>query len=441
MSNVTFEITVVLLLILLNGLFAMAEIAVVSARRVRLQQMAVRGDKGAQVALQLAEAPNRFLSTVQVGITLVGILAGAFGGARIAQPLGDWLAQAPWLGRYADEISLFLVVGLITFFSVVIGELVPKRIALGSAEQIAARLARPMNSLSVIATPIVRLLSLATDGVLKLLGIQASSEAAVTEEEIRILVEQGARAGIIEAAERDMVESVFRLNDRPLEAMMTPRPEIVWLDINAPDEVNRRILEEEPFSRYPVCDGGLDNVLGIVRAKDLLASCMERGPSAEPLDLRAALLEPLYFPETMRALRVLEPFKQSGNHLAFVVDEYGGIDGVVTLIDILEAIVGDIPTEDEIVEPPVVQRDDGSWLIDGLLTLDEFEALFPVQRFPDEGTYQTLGGFVVYMVGRLPVTGDGFEWAGYRFEVVDMDGHRVDKVLLESLEEEEEAEP
>lgn len=429
MSGVTTEIVIILLLIVLNGLFAMSEIAVVSARRIRLQQMAMRGDKGAQVALQMAQSPNRFLSTVQVGITLVGIFAGAYGGANIAEPLAGWLAQFSWLAPYAGGISLFLVVGTITFLSVVIGELVPKRIALNSAERIAARVAGPMQTLSVLATPVVRTLSLATEGVLSLLGIEASTEEEVSEEEIRVMVEQGAEAGIIEEAEREMVESVFRLNDRPLEAMMTPRPEIVWLDINAAEEEIRRVIEQAEHSRYPVCDGTLDTVLGVVSAKDLLAQCA----SGSPLDLRGTMVDPLYFPETMRTLRALEPFKQSGSHLAFVVDEYGGIDGLVTLIDILEAIVGDIPTEEERIEPPVLQRDDGSWLVDGLLTLDEFEALFPVKRFPEEGVYQTVGGFVVYMVGRLPVTGDTFEWGGYRFEVVDMDGHRVDKVLLELL--------
>ena len=433
MSGVATEIAIVLLLILLNGLFAMAEIAVVSARRVRLQQMAIGGDRGAQVALQMAQSPNRFLSTVQVGITLVGIFAGAYGGARIAEPLAETLAEVSWLAPYAEGISLFIVVGAITFLSVVIGELVPKRIGLNSAERIAARVARPMQTLSVLATPVVRTLSLATEGVLNLLGIESSTEEEVSEEEIRVLVEQSARAGIIEEAEREMVESVFRLNDRPLEAMMTPRPEIVWLDVNAPEEENRRIIMEAEHSRFPVCDGSLDRVLGVVRAKDLLSDCI----GGRPLDLQGAMIEPLYFPETMRTLRALEPFKQSGSHLAFVVDEYGGIDGLITLIDILEAIVGDIPTEEEIVEPPVLQREDGSWLIDGLLTLDEFEALFPVKRFPEEGVYQTMGGFVVYMIGKLPVTGDTFEWGGFRFEVVDMDGHRVDKLLLTELPQDE----
>jgi putative hemolysin len=432
MSNVTFQIAVILLLVLVNGFFALAEIAVVSARRVRLQQMAGTGNRGAEAALALAKSPQRFLSTVQVGITLVGIFAGAYGGARLAEPLAAFLRQLSWLAPYASGISLFVVVGLITFLSVVIGELVPKRIALGSAESIAARVARPMQALSRLAAPLVRLLSLATEGMLRLLGVQASSEAEVSEEEIRVLVEQSARAGIIEDAEREMVESVFRLNDRPLEAMMTPRPEIVWLDMNAPAAENRRKIEEGPFSRYPVCDGSLDNVLGVVRAKDLLGACLE----GRPFDLRAAMLEPLYFPGSMRTLRALEPFKQSGHHMALVVDEYGGIDGLVTLINILEAIVGDIPTEEEMEAPPVVQRDDGSWLVDGLLTLDEFEALFPIRSFPEEGSYQTIGGFMVFMVGQIPQAGDVVEWRGYRFEVMDMDGYRVDKVLLVELPKE-----
>ncbi len=429
MSNVALEFTIVLLLIVVNGFFALAEIAIVSSRRVRLQQMASAGNRGAETALALAQTPQRFLSTVQVGITLVGIFAGAYGGARLAAPLADLLGRVPWLARYAGGLSLFLVVALITFLSVVLGELVPKRIALGSAESIAARVARPMQALSRLAAPLVRLLSLATEGVLRLLGVQASSEAEVSEEEIRVLVEQSARAGIIEDAEREMVESVFRLNDRPLEAMMTPRPEIVWLDINASDAENRRKIEESSFSRYPVCDGSLDDVLGVVRSRDLLESCLE----GRAFDLRADLLEPLYFPGTMRTLRALEPFKQSGHHMALVVDEYGGIDGLVTLINILEAIVGDIPTEKEIQAPPVVQRDDGSWLIDGLLTLDEFEALFPIRSFPEEGSYQTIGGFMVYMLGEIPAAGDVVKWGGYRFEIMDMDGYRVDKVLLVEL--------
>ncbi|MFW5942693.1 MAG: hemolysin family protein [Chloroflexota bacterium] len=427
MSNVTFEIAIILLLILFNGVFAMSEIAVVSARRARLEQLARQGNHGARAALELARAPNRFLSTVQVGITLVGIFAGAFGGATIAEPLAELIRELPLIGRWAGGISLFLVVGMITYLSVVIGELVPKRIALQSAETVASFVARPMRALSVLATPIVRLLSISTDAVLALMGIKASPEEAVTEEEIKVLVEQSAQAGIIEEAERDMVESIFLLGDRPLEAMMTPRPEIVWLDINEAPEAIREIVEASTHSRFPVCDGDLDNVLGVVRSKDLLADCLSDGP----FDLRALMLAPLFVPETMHALKALERFKQTGLHMALLVDEYGGIEGLVTLIDILEAIVGDIPTMDEIVEPPIVQRDDGSWLVDGLLAVHDFQEVFGVSMMPGAGQYQTMGGFMVYMIGSVPRTGEHFGWAGFRFEVADMDGYRVDKILIE----------
>ena len=288
MSQITLQIAVVLVLILVNGLFAMSEMAIVSSRRVRLERMAREGNRGARAALDLADTPNRFLSTVQVGITLVGIFAGAFGGATIAGSLASFLGQVPELEPYANAVSLTLVVGTITFLSVLIGELVPKRIALQRAERISAVVAGPMRGLSVLATPIVRLLSISTEVVLKLLGIEAQPESAVTEEEIKVLLEQGAQAGIIEEVERDMVESIIRLDDRPLEAKMTPRPEIVRLDVNAPLEENQRIMEESNFSRFPVCDGDLDHVVGIVDAKDLLSDCLIDGP----MDIAAIMRRP-----------------------------------------------------------------------------------------------------------------------------------------------------
>jgi len=427
MTQVTLQIAIVLLLILVNGLFAMSEMAIVSARRVRLERMAREGNHGARAALDLADTPNRFLSTVQIGITLVGIIAGAYGGATIAENLVGPLARIPWLEPYAGAISLTIVVGTITYLSVLLGELVPKRIALQSAERISSLVAAPMRGLSVLATPVVRLLSISTDVVLKLLGIEAQPESAITEEEIKVLLEQGAQAGMIEEVERDMVESIFRLDDRPLEAMMKPRTEIVWLDVNAPPEENRRLMEESNFSRFPVCEGDLDHVLGIVHAKDLLSNCLHGGP----LDIVAAMRRPLFVPETVHALRALERFKQSGIHMALLIDEYGGIEGLVTLIDILEAIVGDIPTMDEITDPPVVQRDDGSWLVDGLLAIDDFMRIFEFESLPSEGSYQTLGGFMVLMLGSVPTTGDHFTWSAMRFEVADMDGNRVDKVLID----------
>lgn len=432
MPGITLEVVTILLLILLNGLFAMSEIAVVSARRTRLEQMSQEGSRGAKVALELADAPNRFLSTVQVGITLVGVLAGAFGGAAIAGPLADVLEPLPLVGRYAGAVSLALVVGTTTYLSVVIGELVPKRLALQGAERIAAVIAQPMNALSVLAGPVVHLLSRSTDAVLALLGIEASPEAAVTEEEIKVLLEQSAQAGAIAEVERDMVESIFRLDDRPLEAMMTPRPEIVWLDANASQEEIREMVENAVHSRFPVCDGDLDHVLGVAMAKDLLSDCL----AGRPLDLAAAMKEPLFVPETAQVMTALERFRSTGIHIALVVDEYGGIEGLVTLFDILEAIVGDIPTVEELTEPLIVERDDGSWLVDGLMAIDEFKHAFDIHALPGEGKYNTLGGFVVFMIGSMPTTGAHFGWGGFRFEVADMDGHRVDKVLLEEAPEE-----
>ncbi|HZD10738.1 MAG TPA: hemolysin family protein [Candidatus Binatia bacterium] len=426
MPGVTFEIAIVLLLILVNGIFAMSEIAIVSARRVRLERMARNGNRGAQRALELVNTPNRLLSTVQVGITLVGIFAGAFGGATIADELADVLSRIGPLRPYAASISLALVVGIITFLSVVVGELVPKRIALQNPERVSSLVARPMELISLAAAPIVRLLSLSTEGVLRLLGIEARPQSAVTEEEIRVLVEQGAQAGMIEEVERDMVESIFRLDDRPLEAMMTPRLEIVWLDVNNRAEENRRLIETSTFTRFPVCDGSLDNVLGIVHSKDLLSNCLD----GRPLQIAEAMRPPLFVPETVHALRALERFKQSGIHMALLIDEYGGIEGLVTLFDILEAIVGDIPTLGEQEDQQIVQREDGTWLVDGLLPIDEFMLAFDLREMPAEGSYQTLGGFMVLMLGNVPSTGEYFEWHEMRFEVADMDGHRVDKILI-----------
>lgn len=427
MSETLFEITVILLLLLLNGLFAMSEIAVVSARPIRLQQMAQRGSLGAAAALELANSPNRFLSTVQVGITLVGIFAGAFGGANIAGRVAAPLSELPWIGRYANGVSLVIVVGTITFLSVVIGELVPKRIALGNAERIAALVSRPMRSLSIIAAPIVQLFGIATDVILRLMGIQSQENEHVNEEEIRMLLQQGAEAGIIEKSERDMVESIFRLGDRTLEAIMTPRPEITWIDVDAPQEEVLRLIATSNNTRFPVCDGDLDRVLGVVQSKDLLFACLE----GQGFNIRAVLQEPLLMPDKMEALKALERFRHSGVQIALVFDEYGGIEGLVTLIDILEAIVGDIPTLNERADPPIVQRDDGSWLVDGLITIDDFKEAFAIELLPGQGKYRTLGGFIVSMLGNIPATGDRLEWEGFQFEVIDMDQYRVDKVLIE----------
>lgn len=429
MSSTTFEIFIILLLILFNGIFAMSEIAVVSSRKTRLQQLANQGDLKARAALDLANSPNRFLSTVQIGITLVGILAGAFGGATLSRTLSKQISQIPFLEPYSGAIGLFTVVLAITYLSLVVGELVPKRLALNAPEKIAANIAMPMKLLAVLAAPVVHLLSSSTELGLKLFGVGPSStEPLVTEDEIKVLLEQGREAGMFEAAEQDMVERVFRLDDQPISALMTPRPDIVWLNLHSSAEENRQKITHSDHTRFPVCQGTLDNVLGVVQVTDLLA----RSLSGEPLDLTACLRQPLFVPETTRALRILEMFKQSNTHIAFAVDEYGVIQGVVTLNDILEAIIGDMPTMGQSEDMPAVQREDGSWLLDGMLSIEKFKELFGLTKLPGEdmGNYQTLGGFVITHLGRIPVAADHFEWDGFRFEVMDMDGNRVDKMLV-----------
>lgn len=423
-----FEVLFVLLLIIANGVFAMSEIAIVSARKVRLQQWANEGNASARVALELANAPNRFLPTVQIGITLIGILAGAFGGATIAELLAGVAGQVPWLAPYREAIGLGIVVVLITYLSLIVGELVPKRVALNNPERIAMAVAIPMRTLSAIAAPVVHLLSTSTEVVLRVLGIKPSAELQVTEEEIKVLIEQGTEAGMFEAAEQDMVQRVFRLGDRRVSGLMTPRLEIAWLDLDDSLEENQQTMTTSVHSRFPVCQGSLDNVLGIAQVKDLLV----RNLTNRPLDLTASLQTPLFVPEGMLALKVLELFKQSGTHTALVVDEYGVIQGLVTLNDLLEAIVGDIPSVDELAEPQAVQREDGSWLLDGMLPVEEFFELFEIEELPEEqqGNYQTLGGFVITHLGRIPAATDHFERSGLRFEVMDMDGNRVDKVLV-----------
>ncbi len=428
MSSITFEISIILVLIIANGVFSMSEMAIVSARKVRLQQLANQGDAKARVALRLAESPNHFLSTVQVGISLIGILTGAFGGATIASRLVVYVKLVPFLAPYSEPISFGIVVLLITYFSLIVGELVPKRLALNNPERIASIVAIPMQALAAIASPIVYLLSASTDLILRVLGITASTDPQVTEEEIKILIEQGTEAGTFEEAEQDMVERVFRLGDRPVSYLMTPRPDIVWLDLEDTAEENRQKMVDSSYSRYPVCQAGLDNVLGVIPVTDLLA----RSFRGEPLDLTVGLRQPVFVPESTRGLKVLELFKQTITHMALVVDEYGVIQGLVTLNDIMSEIVGDVPSTDGQDQPQAVQREDGSWLLDGMLPVEEFLELFGMEEWQSDerGSYQTLGGFVITHLGRIPAAADHFEWQGMRIEVMDMDGNRVDQVLV-----------
>lgn len=426
------EILIIFLLLIINGLFAMAEIAVLSARKARLQQQAMEGNRKARVALGLATNPNQFLSTVQIGITLVGILAGAFGGATVAEELGIYFKRFAFLAPYGEALSVGLVVLAITYFSVILGELVPKRLALNHAERIATSLAVPMRALSVVMSPFVRILTLSTDLVIRLLGIRPSTEPPVTGEEIKVLIEQGTRVGVFEEAEQGMIEGVLRLGDRRAGELLTPRTRIVWFDLNDSwEEIKQEIITSR-HSRFPLAEGDLDKVLGIVDAKDILVQSL-RG---ESFDLRALLTEPLLVPESMPALQVLELFKQRGSHLALVLDEYGGLQGLITHNDILEDIVGYVPLSAGTEEPNAVRREDGSFLVDGLLPIDRLKEILNIEKWPDEevGHYQTVGGFVITQFGRIPSVGQRFEWGDYDFEVMDMDWRRVDKVLITAIQ-------
>jgi putative hemolysin len=428
MSSIALEILLILLLIVANGVFSGSEIAVVSARKIRLEQLADRGNRKARVALNLATAPNDFLSTVQIGITLIGILSGAVGGATVAQRLKPVFDGVSALQPYSETISVAIVVTIITYLSLVIGELVPKRIALNDPEQIACTVAQPMRLLSRVTAPLVHILGGSTNALLKLLGIRASDEPDITEEEIKVLIRQGAEAGMFEESEHEMVERVFRLGDRSIKAMMTPRTEIDWLDIEAPLEEHLQEVMGSNYSRFPVGRGSLDNCVGVIRGRNLLTAQL----SGQLVNLEAMLQPPLYVAESTPVLNVIEQFKQTGVHIALVTDEYGGIEGLVTVNDLMEAIVGDLPSVEDQDDPLIVQREDGSWLLDGSLDIHDLKDLVEKESLPDEstGNFHTIGGFVTHFLRHIPKSGEHFEWSGLRFEVMDMDGTRVDKVLV-----------
>jgi putative hemolysin len=428
MSEIGGEIVIILLLIVANGVFALSEMAVITARKSRLQDWIKKGNRRAKAALELALAPNRFLSAVQIGITLIGILAGAFAGRGVAQWLAAHLEGMPIIGTYHQEVGLAAVVLIITYFSLVIGELVPKRLALRHPETIATYVALPLRLFTKVASPMVHLLSFSTGAVCRVFGRQHGSEPPVTEEEIKTLVQQGTDAGVFEESEQDMVEAVFRLGDKNARSLMTPRTQIAWLDLQDNAERVREKILSSGHSCFPVATGGLDKVDGVVLAKDLLTHSL----AGRALDLKALMQQPLFVPRTVTALEVLESFKKSGQHIALVVDEYGGIEGLLTHHDILEAIAGDIPFDGKPTDPKAIKRHDGSWLLDGMLSIDEFKEIFQLEDLPGEkrDAYQTLGGFVFTRMGRIPAVSDSFEWNGLRIEVVDMDGKRIDKVLV-----------
>jgi putative hemolysin len=419
------KLLVILLLILLNGFFAMSELAVISSRKTRLQEMAEEGRHGAATALRLVEEPGRFLSAVQVGISLIGVLAGACGGATLAGPLAARIAAAfPALAPIAEGAAFVIVVGAITYFSLIIGELVPKQLALRDAEPIACSTAPVLAVLARLTRPLVSLLDASSQLILRLLGRRPRPRAAVSDEEIHLVLREAAQAGVVEQAERDMIAGVMRLADRPVSGIMTPRPDVEWVDINTSTDEVRETLRRTSYSRLLICDGDVDEVLGVVQAKDLL----NRSLQGQPLDLHAALRPVAAVPETMSALKALELLKQAPVHIALVVDEYGSLMGIVTTADILKVIVGGLPEHGDSAQR-ALRRSDGSWLLDGGLALDEASELLRLRELRADEGYHTLAGWLLARLDHLPQTGERLSWDGWIFEVVDMDGYRIDKIL------------
>ncbi len=429
MPSFALELTMVLLLIVLNGAFAMSERAIGSARKARLEQRAADGDRRARIALDLANDPNQLLSTIQVGITLIGIVNGAFGGATLSLAVAQTIETVPYLAPYSTPISFGLVVSTITYLSLVVGELVPKRLALRNPEGVAIAVAAPMRLLATAARPIVHVLGASNDLLLRLLGSRPSDEAVVTEDEIRILIEQGTRAGVFHRAEQVLVERVFRLGDERVESLMTPRHEVVWLDVEDDVEELRRVVIASNHSRFPVIRGSPDDVIGVVQGRAFLTS-------GTPVDLAALLEPPVFVPETMSAFRVLERFKRSDIRLAIVVDEFGGTQGIVTPGDILEAIVGSMPSPGVDRSPPIARLADGSWSVDGALAVDDLKEALDIRgpEAEERGSYRSLGGLMMSRLGRVPSVGDRVEWAGRWLEILDMNGRRVDRVLVRPLD-------
>lgn len=424
------EILVLIALILLNGAFAMSEIALVTAKRSRLTRLAEDGDASSVIALRLGEEPTRFLSTIQIGITAIGILNGIVGEAVLAAPFAVWL-QTLGIAQETSEIgATVLVVVVITYISIVIGELVPKRIGQFNAEGIARMVARPISALSIASRPFVILLSFSTDNLLRIMGLRDLGGSNVTEEDIHAMLAESSEAGIIEQEEHKMVRNVFRLDDRQISSLMIPRGDIIYLDVSEPIERNLTLVAESYHSRYPVCRNGFDELLGIITAKQLFNQLQKSGKA----DITEQLQPCVFVPESLTGMELLEQFRVSGTQMVFVIDEYGEIQGLVTLQDVLEAVTGEF-TPRNAEDAWAVQREDGSWLLDGLIPIPELKDRLDLKETPEEdkGRYHTLSGMMMWLLGRLPRAGDWAEWENWRFEVVDLDGKRIDKVLAQRL--------
>ncbi len=433
-GSLLFEIAIVLFLVLLNGFFAMSELAIVSSRRARLKPLADRGHRGAGRALRLAEDPTQFLATVQIGITLVGIVAGAYSGAALAGPVAIMIQDWPLVGGYADVVALTLVVAVITYLSLVVGELVPKRIAMSHAEAIAVRVALPMMLLARAGTPLVFALRISTETLLRLIGVRHTAENKITEEEIKVMIAEGTEAGVFMQQERHMIEGVLHLADHSVRTIMTPRPDIEWLDVREDAaEIMPKVFEAE-HSRLLLCDGAIDEVLGFVYVKHLLMQVA----ADRPLDPRSCVNEALTVHESTTVLRMLDLFRQKAANLAVVLDEYGGVQGIMTPRDIFAAIAGEF-AEDAEDEPGITHRQDGSWLVDGRTRMADLERAIGARGLSDPD-YSTVAGLVLHHMGRIPQVGESIAIDGYRFEVIDLDARRIDKIIVTRLPQQVEIE-
>jgi len=425
-------VVIILILILLNGLFSMSEVAMEYARKARLEYLANKGDEKAKAALKLASNPDRFLSTVQVGITLISILIGILSGISLKPRLVEYISGYPQLSPYSDGIAITVIVVVVTYFTLVIGELVPKRLGMLRPEAIARQTAAPMKWVSMVTYPFIWLLTIFTNLLVSIFNLKPSTDNNVTEEEIKALINEGTTAGAIEETEQEIIERVFHLGDRNITSLMTHRTDIVYLDIHDPKQVIRSKILDSPHSVYPVCDDVIDNILGIITIKDLYTAAADTGH-----DLARIMKKPLFVPENNSAYQVLEKFKETQSHAAFIVDEYGTFLGMITLNDILEAIVGDMPETGQDDDYEIVRREDGSYLVDGQIPFYDFLAWFDKEDWMAEfeQEFDTMAGFILHHQEHIPKIGEKFEWRGFTFEIVDMDAHRIDKVLVEAPED------
>jgi putative hemolysin len=424
--SLTAKIGVVFLLVLLNGFFAMSELAIVSARRSRLKQRADDGHEGARLALKMALDPSSFLSIVQTGMTLNSVFAGAFSGATLSGGMADYLNHISWITPHGEAAALAITIAGVTYLNLVIGELVPKQIGLSYAEPIAIHVAMTMRVLAILTAPFVWLLKKSTALLLKLLHLSTPRDTNVTEQEVKDMIAEGTENGIFKPAEKTMLEGVMRLADRTVRTIMTPRIDLVWLDINDPVTEHKKTIRTSGYSRFPVVRGDLEEILGIIHAKDILNAAFD----GDTISVKSVMRSPLIVPDTTSVLRLLDQFRQSGQHIAIIVDEYGSVEGLVSTTDILQTITGTLPERGQDSDSRPVRREDGSWLIDGMAPLDEVEHLIDLKGMRGDGDFYTLAGFILDKLGKLPTAGDHFMWEDARFEVVDMDGRRIDKVLV-----------